>query len=226
MFFKAGVSDSAHFEVAWRDCEKMERLSRRRAPLHFLHAAAMKKIVAVLSLSLAFCAPCAFAQPATPAPAVAKATDPATLAAANALLLAMDFRSVAKNSFGLMRKSMPALMQQGIVTSINNSPKLDAAQKTAALEKMKLQLPQALSAVDAMFDDPALLDEMVAETAQLYARHFTAPELRQIATFYKSPVGVKMVATMPQLGAESMQMGQRIVMPRIAAILQKVQAGK
>lgn len=181
----------------------------------------MKKIANVLTLSLALGAPFAVGLAATPA--TATATDPATIAAANELLAAMDFRAVSKHSFAMLRKSMPAMMQQGITASISNSPKLDAAQKKAALEKMSRQLPPALTAVDAMFDDPALMDEMMAETAKLYARHFTAPELRQIAAFYKTPVGAKMVAAMPQLSADSMQMGQRIVMPRIAAIMQKAQ---
>lgn len=182
----------------------------------------MKKILAAVSLSLALGAPAAFAQPA--APAAASAVDPATLAAANELLTAMDFRAVTKNSFAMMRKTMPAMMQQGITASITNNTKLDAAQKKAALEKMSKQLPPALTAVDAMFDEPGLIDEMMTETAKLYARHFSAAELRQIGAFYKTPVGAKMVATMPALTSESMQMGQRIVMPRIAAIMQKAQA--
>lgn len=185
--------------------------------------ATMHKFISVVSLSIALAAP-AFVQAAAPAAAPATtAADPATIAAANELLAAMDFRAVSKNSFVMLRKSMPAMMQQGITASISNSPKLDAAQKKAALEKMRRQLPPALTAVDTMFDDPALMDEMMVETAKLYARHFTAPELRQIAAFYKTPVGAKMVAAMPQLSAESMQMGQRIVMPRIAAIMQKAQ---
>lgn len=188
----------------------------------------MKKILAVLSLSLTLGAATALVQAAAPATTTATATapDPAALAAATELLASMDFRTVSKHSFAMLRKSMPAMMQQGISASINNSPKLDAAQKKTALDKMNKQLPSALTAIDAMFDDPALIDEMVAETAKLYARHFTAAELRQIGVFYKTPVGAKMVATMPQLSAESMQMGQRIVMPRIAAIMQKAQAVK
>ena len=49
----------------------------------------------------------------------------------------------------------------------------------------------------------------------MYARHFTVTELRQIAAFYKTPVGVKTLTIMPQLMNESMLMGQQIVMPRI-----------
>jgi len=88
---------------------------------------------------------------------------------------------------------------------------------------MNKELGPAVEAIGGIFSDPTLFDEMMQDTAALYARHFTVTELRQIAAFYKSPVGAKMLTSMPQLMNESMQSGQRIVMPRIARIMQKLQ---
>lgn len=186
----------------------------------------MKKILAALSISLAFAAPVAFAQKvAAPVPAAppAAAANPAALAAANDMLTAMNYRAVAQGMFAQMRHNMPIMMRQGAMNSITNNSKMSDAQKKDALDKMEKQLPAAVTAVDGVFNDPALLDTMLRETANLYARHFTADELRQITAFYKTPVGVKMLASMPQLMTESMQMGQRIVMPRIQAVMQKAQ---
>jgi len=187
----------------------------------------MKKFLAAFSMILAASAfaPAAFAQNAPPpAPAAQSAPDAATLAAANEMLVSMNYRAVAQGMFGQMRQAMPAMMKQGATASINGNPKMDAAQKKAALEKMDKELPKAAAAIDGIFTDPVVLDEMMQETAKLYARHFTVKELHEIAAFYKTPVGAKMLATMPQLTGESMQMSQRVVMPRIAAIMQKVQA--
>ena len=183
----------------------------------------MKKFFAALSVLLAVAAPAVFAQNAAPSAAAMAAPDPATLAAANAMLVSMNYRAVAQGMFGQMRQAMPAMMKQGALASINNNPSLDAAKKKAAIDKMEKELPKAAAAVDGIFTDPVVLDEMMSETAKLYARHFTVKELNEIAAFYKTPVGAKMLATMPQLTGESMQMSQRVVMPRIQAVMQKIQ---
>lgn len=184
----------------------------------------MKKFLAAMSLFLAATAPAAFAQPAVP-PAP-PAADPAALAAANEMLVSMNYRAVAKDMMAQMRQTMPAMMQQGAAASIDRNPNLDAAQKKAAIDKMKTDMPKAVAALDGVFTDPTVLDELMRETASLYARHFTVTELRQIAAFYKTPVGAKMLTTMPQLMSESMQMGQRVIMPHVVAVMQKMQPKK
>jgi hypothetical protein len=47
--------------------------------------------------------------------------------------------------------------------------------------------------------------ELVDSTARVYASHFTEPELKQILTFYQSPVGQKMIAEEPKAIDESMR---------------------
>lgn len=51
--------------------------------------------------------------------------------------------------------------------------------------------------------------ELIDQIAVLYAEKFTIEELKAIVTFYKSPVGAKMVQTQPELMGQSMQLGQR-----------------
>jgi hypothetical protein len=50
----------------------------------------------------------------------------------------------------------------------------------------------------------------------IYARHFSAAELRELLTFYHSPIGAKALRVLPQVAAEVMA----LIMPR----LQQVQA--
>jgi hypothetical protein len=187
----------------------------------------MKKIFASLSLSLAFATSAAFAQSAPPAaPAALPAASPAATAAAHELFEAMNYRSVVTGMLQQMRQQMPAMIAQGAAAGIDNNPHLDAKQKAAEHEKFKQEMPKAMEMVDSVFSDPSMVDEMLGATEALYARHFTPAELRQIAAFYKTPVGAKMLASMPQLMGESMQIGQQVVMPRVSAALQKLHGAK
>jgi hypothetical protein len=47
-----------------------------------------------------------------------------------------------------------------------------------------------------------------------------------MAAFYQTPVGKKMLALTPQIMSESMQISQKIVMPRVSAAIQKLTQGK
>lgn len=52
-------------------------------------------------------------------------------------------------------------------------------------------------------DDPRL-NELIDETARIYATHFTEAELKNILAFYQSPLGRKMVTEEPKALDESM----------------------
>lgn len=181
----------------------------------------MKQILAVVSVALAFAAAPAFAQTAAPAPAPA-AADPTAVAAAQRLFEAMHYRAIAQDMLGQMTRSLPAALRQGAAAAIGSNSRLSAEQKQAALARLDRELPQTVVALQALFSDPATVDALLRETEQLYARHFTAAELDEIAAFYRTPVGAKMLGSMSQLTAESMQIAQRVVLPRAAALLDKV----
>lgn len=172
----------------------------------------MKKIALAVVASLAFAMPSVYAQ----------SVDPAAAAAVKEMLVAMKYRDVVVQSMQHMGQNMPAMMMQGASAAINSNPKLSAEQKKAALAKAEREIPQAAAAFAGTFNDPKLIDEMMAETIPLYARHFTAAEIKEMAAFYKTPVGAKMLATMPQIMNESMMISQRVMMPRVRAAIQKL----
>jgi len=62
---------------------------------------------------------------------------------------------------------------------------------------------------------------METELVGLYSRHFTADELKQIAAYYRTPVGAKSLQVMPQVMAESMAISQRVTMPRIQKAMEQ-----
>jgi uncharacterized protein len=53
--------------------------------------------------------------------------------------------------------------------------------------------------------------KVMADAPALYARHFTAQELRELLAFYHTPIGIKALRTMPQITAESL----KLVMARL-----------
>jgi hypothetical protein len=54
----------------------------------------------------------------------------------------------------------------------------------------------------------ARLDELTNEIAELYARNFSADEMRQVTAFYRTPVGQKFLEKMPALAQQSLSLGQ------------------
>jgi hypothetical protein len=157
-----------------------------------------------------------------PASAASAAPDAAAVAAANDMLTAMKFRALEQNAFAMMRQSMPASVKQAVLSAIYSNPALDPAQKKRAVDDFYKALPRNGALIDGVFRDPAVMDKLIQETAEMYARQFTADELRQFAAFYKTPAGAKMATAMPQVLVQSGQINERVVMPRITAIMQNM----
>jgi hypothetical protein len=50
--------------------------------------------------------------------------------------------------------------------------------------------------------------ELTDEVAKLYTAHFSDAELKQVLAFYKSPIGMKLIAEQPKVGEESLKFAQ------------------
>ena len=133
----------------------------------------------------------------------------------------MDARQAMLGSFAEMEKAMPAMMRAQAASMIQNDASLSAGQKRDAMAKVDKVLPGVAQALNQMFHDPALVDEMLAEMVPLYANNFTAAEIRELTAFYATPLGRKMMTMMPKLSAESMALSQKIVLPRIGNLMQQ-----
>jgi uncharacterized protein len=53
------------------------------------------------------------------------------------------------------------------------------------------------------------MDEFLNSGARIYARHFTAEEMRQVVGFYRTPAGRKFLQKQPEVFEESMALGQQ-----------------
>ncbi len=80
--------------------------------------------------------------------------------------------------------------------------------------------PAALAELRKAFD-PLMtnaMDDLMSDAPALYARHFTAEEMRDVIAFYRTPSGAKMLKTMPQVMAEF----QATLAPRLQGMEERV----
>jgi uncharacterized protein len=54
------------------------------------------------------------------------------------------------------------------------------------------------------------MDGFVKSAAQIYARHFTAEEMREVTAFYRRPTGQKLLQKLPQVMQETGALGQQL----------------
>jgi len=57
----------------------------------------------------------------------------------------------------------------------------------------------------------------------IYARNFTVDELHQLATFYRSPAGQKLLQKQPDIAGESMAAGQHLGQAIMADVQRQMQ---
>jgi uncharacterized protein len=57
---------------------------------------------------------------------------------------------------------------------------------------------------------------------EIYASHFTTDEIKQMITFYKTPVGKKAAKLLPEISGETSKKMGPIVMQRLPAAMKKV----
>jgi hypothetical protein len=127
---------------------------------------------ATLAVGLAFCAvPAAAQQPAAPK------ISPAALASAKEILAIKNASAMYANAVpGLVEKTKNALIQQ----NLNYQKDLNEVAPVVAQQLSGRQ------------------NEIGEGMAQIYASEFTEQELKDLATFYKSPLGQKLIAAEPR----------------------------
>lgn len=168
-------------------------------------------LVAIASAILVACAP-AFAQNAA---ASASTADKATVEATQKMLATMRVRDTMSLAFRQMEQQMPNQIMASVGAAIRNDTKMNEQQKAEALQKLQQKMPELSARLHTLVSDPSLLDDMVREMVPVYAETYTLDEIRQLTAFYDSPIGQKMLAKMPQLMARSMEIGNRVMMPRM-----------
>jgi hypothetical protein len=86
------------------------------------------------------------------------------------------------------------------------------------------QLKAIEPAIEAFFTKFMGWEAQKGDIAALYAKNYTAEELKELNKFYQSPLGQKTVQIMPQLAAASAQIGQNKMMQHIPEMKAMIEA--
>jgi uncharacterized protein len=172
-----------------------------------------KSLVAIASALVVTCSPAAFAATSMPS------ADPAVVAATKEMMASMKLRDVMLASLKQADQNMPAQIAASLNAKVDGDATLNAAKKAEMRTKLEKVLPTVTAQVHTMLTDPSLVDEMLAEMVPLYAETYTLDEIHQLSAFYASPLGQKMLANMPTLMSRSMEISNRIMMPRIQKMM-------
>jgi hypothetical protein len=136
-----------------------------------------------LALGLALASVPAAAQQAAPAQPQVKPASPAAIAAAKEIL-------VMKNAGGMYQNAVPSIVQQTKDTLLQSNLNY---QKD--LNEVAVIVAQNLAGRE---------KEIGEGMARIYANEFTEQELKDLVTFYKSPLGQKLLASEPRAIQTSM----------------------
>ena len=116
-------------------------------------------------------------------PARAQTPSPDAMAAAHELIVTM-------RAADFFKTIMPALMQSFKPAIVQNRPQVERDYDAI--------VPLMLEGMNAR------LNELNEQIAAVYARNFTADELREAVAFYRGPTGQKIVQKLPVITQESM----------------------
>ncbi len=158
------------------------------------------------------------AAPAAPAPVT---VTPEARAAIKDLIETMKMRENMAKAFQLMGQNLPPQMAQAMNASIENNTTLSQDQKQKVRAGMNQPFENAVKEAQTIINDPKNVDESIERIYPIYAKYYTPDEVRQITTFYKTPVGAKTLNVAPQIINESMQAGFSLFQPRVNALMER-----
>lgn len=138
---------------------------------------------------------CAAAALALAAPARAQEPTPARIALAEQLMTAADMQ---RN----YQRTMDVMIQQ----QMRQNPMLQQFEPT----------------MRSFFDKYLSWSEVRGDMVRVYALTYTEDELRQLATFYQTPLGRRVMETAPEIAARSAELTQRRLMEHMPELQQQI----
>ena len=172
----------------------------------------MKKPLAALASAIVLCCAPGFIHAAPPA-----SSDPAVAAATKEMLTTMKAREMMRAVLAQMAQQMHrdrTMEAARAIVAKTGTP----AQQAEELRQANAKVAAADAETHAQLADPALLEDMIAALAEVYADKYTLDELRQMTAFYASPLGQKMQANAPALMRQSAEIAQWFVMARLPKV--------
>jgi uncharacterized protein len=106
----------------------------------------------------------------------------------------------AKNLVALMSQATIAQMASDMTAKV--WPQVEAAMRARFPGIDDATLGELRNAYERLLTDK--VSEAMADAPAIYARYFTAPEMKEIAAFYRTPTGAKTLTVMPKVMADMM----------------------
>ena len=174
--------------------------------------------IIVLAAAAVLASPAAAVVGVAPQAATA-AVDPAALTAATALVQQLDVRADVikglEQQIAMTRSGVPLRNQLATQPGFVQAYRANPSRFDAALQKA--------GAIQADIMAKVLRDNSAAiapTAAAVYARGFSAAELKQLADFYRTPLGRALYARGPRVNAEILGRTGSAMGPKIAAAMQ------
>jgi hypothetical protein len=142
-----------------------------------------RRVLRLTAVATAFVAAAAFVAPS----ARAQNASPAALAAAGEVV-------TLTGAGALFTPLIAGVVEQAKILYLQQDPSL-AKDLNDIATKMRTDLAPRMN-------------ELTAEMSRIYAAHFTEQELKDLATFYKSPLGKKLVQEQPTVADLSLKFAQ------------------
>jgi len=164
------------------------------------------------------------AQTPPPPVAAAPADDTATSGDKHALILQLLDLMKLDRMVSTMQTAMSGSMQGSMSAMVSDDPSfkhLSPAKRKAFLDEQKWAMKRTAELYAKEVDFKALITDQMLK---LYDKYYTAAEIQDLITFYKSPTGQKSIDIMPKLMTESMQSTMQTLMPKMQSIIKQVTA--
>jgi uncharacterized protein len=123
-----------------------------------------------------------------PGKALSQTAPPDAVAAAKELM-------VASKMADQVNTMLPVIMQQLKPLIVKGNPLVE--------RDFDALMPVVMAAMNTH------LEAFLNAGAQIYARHFTADEIRQVTNFYRTPVGEKFLRKQPEIMQQTFALGQQ-----------------
>lgn len=136
-------------------------------------------------------------EPAVEEPAVEEPAEPSTesMAAAQELMTVMDLGAVTRATTETMLENMFA-----------QNPSLEAFRDVFMT----------------FFDEHLRWEDLRDDYARLYAEVYTPEELRALAEFYQTPLGIRLLETTPVVSARGTQIGEAAIQPHLPELQRRL----
>ena len=152
------------------------------------------------------------------------AVAPEKQAAIKEIVALMNADNQIKQLIDVFSAQMDDTRRQTVKAMLNERTDLTATEKKQLEESILINDRPAVKKLEdrlsAKIDYRTIMEEMMIV---VYDKFFTLEELRDLLVFYKSPTGQKLVRQMPGIAAESMQVTQTKLLPRLLDGLKEIE---